>query len=141
MEILSLIVSFILLLGLVISPILLSLKLHKSKIKYKFSVFLALSIPLTFIIITLFGWWSSQSNELLLAYYGYDFEAMNDHERFANVSAKNIERVKSLEMSMMGIGWPAKVIISYIAYSPYLALLYCVAYFINRIKGTATNSG
>ena len=30
------------------------------------------------------GWWGSYSNDLLLSYYGYDFDAMNETERFRN---------------------------------------------------------
>jgi len=41
--------------------------------------------------------WTDISNEILLSHYGYDFEAMNDIERFANVSEENIKRVKNIE--------------------------------------------
>jgi hypothetical protein len=76
-----------------------------------------------------FGWWTDYSDNKLLEHYGYNFDAMNDTERFANVSIDNMERVKSLETSIMGIGWPLKVMISYVFYLPYLLIVYLVNYF------------
>jgi hypothetical protein len=53
---------------------------------------------------------------------------MNDTERFGNVLPNNMERVKKLEKSMMGIGWPLKVIITYAFYFPFLLIVYFVTY-------------
>jgi hypothetical protein len=129
MEIIAAIISFILLIGLILSPILILKKLNKSHFKYKFIVYLALGIIITSILMLVFAWWSYFSNRLLLSHYGYDFDAMNYQERFKQVSSNNLERVKSLEISNMGIGWPLKAIMSYIFYSPYLLLVYLVSYF------------
>jgi hypothetical protein len=133
MEILTTIISFSLLIALLSSPILILIGLKRRKIeKYKFLTYLTLGIIITSIITLTFGWWSDTSNELLLSYYGYDFDAMNENERFANVSTDNLERVKSLEISMMGIGWPLKTIITFAAYSPYLLIVYLVTYLIRK---------
>ena len=81
-----------------------------------------------------FGWWSATSNEILLSHYDYNFNAINETERFANVSGENLERSKLLETSMMGIGWPLKAIIAYTIYSPYIGIVYLVTYLIHKQK-------
>jgi hypothetical protein len=50
------------------------------------------------------AWWGDTLNDILLSHYGYDFDAMNDAEKLTEVSNENIERVKQLEISTMGIG-------------------------------------
>lgn len=57
---------------------------------------------------------------------------MNDKERFEKVSHGNIERVQSLETSIMGIGWPLKVILTYVFYSPYLLIVYLVTFIFRK---------
>ena len=87
------------------------------------------------------GWWADTSDQMLLEHYGYNFDAMNDTERFGQVSPDNMERVKSLEMSIMGIGWPLKVIMTYGFYFPYLLIVYLVTYlFRKKIPGQQTTT-
>lgn len=97
-------------------------------------LYLILGISITSILILIFAWWSDTSNKMLLSHYGYDFEAMNVTERFENVSAQNMERVKRLEVSMMGIGWPLKAFMTYVIYSPYLIIVYMVSYLLKKYK-------
>ena len=134
MEILTTIISVSLLLALVVSPILIIFGLNKLKSKRKFIIYLISSIIITSIISIIFGWWSDTSYQILLSHYGYDFNAMNDKERFGNVAPKNMERVKSLEIGMMGVGWPVKVFITYVVYFPYLLIVYLIAYFHLKYK-------
>ncbi|MCO5239536.1 MAG: hypothetical protein M9904_05725 [Chitinophagaceae bacterium] len=94
----------------------------------------------TAIIALTFGWWADTSDQMLLKHYGYNFDAMNDTERFGNVSSDNIERVKNLEKSIMGVGWQLKVIITYVFYSPYLLIVYLVAYLFSK-KAMKTTDG
>lgn len=137
MEILITIVSFLLLIALITSPILILIGLKRRKIeKYKFITYLTLGVFITSIITLAFGWWSDTSREILLSYYGYEFDSMNETERFANVSSENLDRVKSLEISMMGIGWPLKTIITFALYSPYLLFIYVVTYLIQKNQKT-----
>ncbi|RZK05284.1 MAG: hypothetical protein EOO43_22090 [Flavobacterium sp.] len=118
------IVSLVFLVGLLFSPVLIGLRLNKSDIRHKFVVYLTISILITATIALTFGWWAKTSDELLLEYYGYNFQAMNAAERFENVSANNMEQVENLEKSLMGIGWPLKVIMTYVFYFPYLLIVY-----------------
>jgi hypothetical protein len=134
MEILTTIVSFSLLLGIIVSPILVLFRLRKFNLKSNFIVYLVIGITITSILTLLFAWWSDASNHMLLSHYGYDFEAMNDTERFANVSAQNLERVKRLEASMMGIGWPLKAFMTYVVYAPYLLIVYLITYLLKKYK-------
>jgi hypothetical protein len=131
MEILIRIISFSLIIALVVSPIIILIGLKRLKIKkYIFLTYLTLGIFITAIIALTFGWWLDYSNEMLLSHYGYDFDAMNDKERFSNVMPRNWDKVKSLEVSMMGIGWPLKTIMTFSVYSPYLLFIYVVAFLI-----------
>ena len=79
-----------------------------------------------------FAWWADTSDQMLLEHYGYNFDAMNHTERFGKVSPDNMERVKSLEISIMGIGWPLKAIMTYVFYSPYLLIVYFITYFFRK---------
>jgi hypothetical protein len=66
---------------------------------------------------------------------------MTDTQRFSNVSPENLERVKGLEISMMGIGWPLKAIMTFIVYSPYILVVYLIVYLIqNRKKKTSPDT-
>jgi hypothetical protein len=138
MEILVTVTSFGLLIALIVSPIAILIGLRRRAVKkYKFLVYLTFGIVITSIITLTFGWWSDTSNEMLLSHYGYNLDAMNDTERFANVSPENLERVKSIEISMMGIGWPLKAIITFAMYSPYILIVYLIAYLIQKTKTSA----
>lgn len=119
MEIIITTISFTLIIGLLLSPVFILWRLNRLNIRYKFIVYLTISIFITATITLTFGWWTDTSDIMLLEHYGYNFDAMNDTERFEKVSPDNMKRVKSLEMSIMGIGWTLKVIMSYVFYSPY----------------------
>jgi len=136
MEILIKIITLLLLVGLITTPILLLIGLKKLNIKNKFLYYLFFGILITSVLTFTIGWWSDASNQILLNHYGYDYDAMNDIERFKNVSEQNMNRVKTLEITMMGIGWPLKAIMAYIFYSPYLLIVYLINYFIKKKKLT-----
>ena len=101
MEILTTSFSFFLLLTLIVSPLFIINRLDKLKLKNNFLLYLILGIIVTSLLTFLIGWWSDFSNKILLSHYGYDFEAMNDVERYKNVTKENLEKVKGLEISMM----------------------------------------
>jgi hypothetical protein len=95
---------------------------------------LTLGLIITATITLIFAWWTDISNEILLSHYGYDLDAMNDIERFTNVTEENMKRVKTLEISIMGIGWPLKAIMTYVFYSPFLLLVYLITYLFKKYK-------
>jgi len=134
MEILLKIISFVLLVSLVIFPIFILKQLKKRKTKNVFILYLIISLIITFILILIIAWWSNFSNKLLLSHLGYDFEAMNDIQRFQNVASENLDKVKKLRISTMGIGWPLKAFIFYPFYLPYLLIVYFGSSFLTRIK-------
>jgi len=70
----------------------------------------------------------------MLLNYGYDFYAMNDTERYQNVSSENLDNVKHLEMSMMGIGWPVKALFAYIFYFPFFLIFCSIVFFYKKCK-------
>ncbi len=132
MEILISIISLLLLILLILSPIVLFKKLNITK--FKFLSYIALGIIITVVIMLIIGWWSSKSTEIQLSQYGYNFDGMNEKERYLYISSQNIERVKSLEISINGIGWPAKVIIMYPFYFVYLLSVYFIMNLIRNRK-------
>jgi len=134
MEILLKIISFVLLVSLVIFPIFILKQLKKRKTKNVFILYLIISLLITFILILIIAWWSNFSNKLLLSHLGYDFDAMNDIQRFQNVASENLDKVKKLRIAMMGIGWPLKAFIFYPFYLPYLLIVYFGSSFLTRIK-------
>ncbi len=134
MEFLTTTISIVLLIALFVSPILILLGLYKLNLKPFFVVYLVLSVAITSILTLTFGWWSDFSNQILLSHYGYNYYGMNEIERFKNVVPDNIERVKSLEICIMGVGWPLKAFVTYVVYSPYLLIVYIIGYFIKKYK-------
>ena len=86
------------------------------------------------LFVFVFAWWSNESDRILLSHYGYDFDAMNDFDRFKNVSNANMEKVKSLEIGIMGIGWPLQAIFTFIFLTPYLFLVYILGFIMRKLK-------
>ena len=134
MEIFVTIITFTILLLIIASPIIILYFLSKLNRKNSFILYFLSGIIVTFLLFIILGWWSSFSNDLLLSHYGYDFEAMNDFERFKNVAHENLEKVKTVQISMLGIGWPLKVIMTYVFYFPILIIIYLLVYFFKRKK-------
>lgn len=140
MEIIFNVISLTLLIGLFLSPIFIVWRLNRFVIRYNFIIYLTFGILTTLAIALTFGWWTDYSDNKLLEHFGYNVNAMNDKERFEKVSPDNMEKVKSIERSLMGIGWPLKVILTYVFYSPYLLIVYLVTYlFRNKTKTTDKN--
>lgn len=125
-------ITFLLLVGLLISPPLLLRFIRRTNIKYKFVAYLTIGVMLTVLITLIFAWWTHTSDLLLLKHYGYDIDGMNATEFYGKVLPENLDKVKSLEISIMGIGWPLKAIITFVFYSPYLLFVYGVTYLIGR---------
>ena len=135
MEVLTTIISIALLVGLISTPVLLFYGVKKwSQSKFNFLTYIILGIIITAGITLIFAWWADYSDQLLMSHYGYDFDAMNDAERFGKVQDANLERVKQLEIGYFGIGWPLKAFMSYIFYSPYLLIVYLIGKFMIRMK-------
>lgn len=88
MEIITTIVTFILIVGLISSPFLILQKLLKQKSKYLFISYLIIGIVISIILIVISAWWGYQSNKILLTHYGYNFEGMNEIEDYKQVAAK-----------------------------------------------------
>ncbi len=141
MEVLFMIISFAILVGLILSPILIIRRLNKLNIKFKFVTYIIIGIVATSIITFIFAWWGYKSNRILLNHYGYNIDGMGENEYYGNILPENLDRVKSLEKNIMGIGWPLKAIMSYIFYCPYLLIIYILSYWIgnNRQKRYTNN--
>lgn len=134
MEAIVTVITLLFLIVLILSPIVLLRFVNKLNIRFKFIVFLIIGLVLMFSINFVFAWWSYTSDMILLKYYGYNIDGMSEQEFYGNVLPENMEKVRSLEISIMGIGWPLKAILSSIFYSPFLLLVYFLNYLTSRIK-------
>ncbi len=132
MEFLLSTITFLLLVGLIIGPIILFRLLNQTNLKFKFAIFVILSLILTAIITFVFAWWAYISDLIMLKHYGYDLDGMNETEFYGNVLPEHMEKVKSLEMNIMGIGWPLKAILTWVYYSPYLLLVFLLIYWVGK---------
>jgi len=121
------IVGLVLFLILFHSPIILFLRLRKAK--YSFLLYLFFGLLFTAILFITIGWWGAISNELLLNHYGYIIDNMDS----SNVHPENLEKVKSLEHSHFGIGWPAKIYMEYIHYAPYILGIYLIVFLLGTL--------
>jgi hypothetical protein len=134
-ETISTIISILLLLGLISIPILLFVGLKKWNIfKYEFLTYFIIGLILTAGISWTLAWWMDYSNQLLMEYYGYDFKAINETDRFVEVEEENHERVKHLEMGFYGIGWPLRAFFIFTLSFTYTLILYLVGLLIIRMK-------
>jgi hypothetical protein len=134
MEILIDIISFSLFVGLILCPILLLRQINKTKIKFKFITYLTLGLILTAIITFVFAWWTDTSDLILLRHFGYNIDGMNETEFYGKVLPENMDKVKRMEKSIMGIGWPLKAFLTFIYYSPYIFIVYFIVYLIGKKK-------
>lgn len=134
MEKLITLVSFSLFVGILLCPILLLRKIKTTKIRYKFLAYLTIGLFLNAVIVLVFAWWSYTSDLMLLEHYGYDIDGMNEAEFYGNVIPENIDKVKSIQRSIMGIGWPLKAIFAFVFCSPWIIVVYFVFYLTDKIK-------
>lgn len=58
---------------------------------------------------------------------------MSETEFFGNVPSENVDKVKRLETSIMGISWPVKAILGFVMTIPYLIFVYIGKVLIDRI--------
>ena len=127
-------IADLLILGLIIStPILLLLILEKLNTKRTFLVYLLIGLFVLGILIFTFSWWCDKSNMMLLRNYGYNIDGMNDIEIYGNVSPNDLEQIKRLETSIMGIGWQLKALFGYVYVIPYLLFIYLGKMLITRL--------
>ncbi|QOG03272.1 hypothetical protein [Flavobacterium sp. MDT1-60] len=135
MEILIKLISFTLVISLIIFPIFILKQLYKRKTRNIIILYFTFCLIITFLLVLTVAWWSYFSNQLLLSHYGYNFDDLDTIERLQNVAPENLDRIKKLRMSMMGIGWPLKAFMVYPFYFVYLVIVYSVLdYQKNKTK-------
>jgi len=127
-------ISNFLILGLIIiAPILILIILKKLKTKRTVIIYSLIGLSVLGILLLFFAWWSHESNLILLRHYGYNIDGMCETEFFGNVLPENMDKVKRLETSIMGIGWPVKAIFGFVMTIPYLIFVYIGKVLIDRI--------
>lgn len=132
MEIIVTTINTLLLVGLIFSLIIILRFVNKSNIKFNFISYFTIGLIVTAIISLIFAWWSDTSSIILLKHYdGYVFnpDSNSFQVSYEKVLSENIERVKSLEMKIMGIGWPLKAVFMFVYFSP----IVLVVYFLNNL--------
>ena len=135
MEITITIITLLIFGGLLLSPLIIFKLLKNTNSKFVFVLYMTIGIFFTAIISLIFGWWTHKSNVFLLEYYnGYHINPDSNSGQiyYETVLPKNMERVKELEKSYMGIGWPLKSIFLFVFFLPYLLIAYFVKYLIDK---------
>lgn len=138
METLIAIIDFFILGIIIATPILLLTILKKSNHRSYSIIYFLIGIILSGLIIWLFAWWTDISNSILLKHYGYNVLGMNTTELYKNVMPADLERVRNIENSVMGIGWPLKAIFGFIIFIPYLCVVFIGSKIIEK-KGKYLN--
>ena len=127
------ILNIIILISILGSPYFVSKKVEKVLSKNRIFTSIVISIFIVVFLSFVFAWWTDYSNILLMKYYGYDFGIMgNEIDRLKNVDPKNIETVKQLKISIMGIGWPLKAIFGLVLLIPFSILTPTVYFLVKR---------
>ncbi|MFA9195720.1 hypothetical protein AAGV33_15010 [Flavobacterium sp. FBOR7N2.3] len=128
-------ISLLLVIILIFFPSFLIYRLKKQYSEHVFTFYIVSGVIISSILMLVVAWWSYFSCEILLSYYGYDFELMmNNKERLKNVSPENLDKVKLLNQKRMGIGWPLKAIFGEIIYIPYLLIVYLLTFLYTKIR-------
>ena len=113
MEIILTTASFTIFIYILVSPIILLLMILKSKSKFKFITYFLIGLVLISINSIFFGWWTNMENKILLKHfntYHINPDSNGYQVYYEKVLPENIEKVKSLEKNIMGIGWTLKSI-------------------------------
>ena len=127
--------SILIFVGLLLSPIIIFKIVNNRNSKLKFITYLTIGLFATAIISLIFGWWNNTSTIILLEHYnGYHInpDSNSGQVYYDSVLPENLERVKDLERSHMGIGWPLKSIFLFVLFIPYLLIAYFVMYLIDK---------
>jgi hypothetical protein len=85
-------------------------------------------------LIYIFAWWGDKSDLILLQHYGYNLDGWTDLEKYQNVAFENMARVERLETDILGIGWPLKAVLGFVAILPYVGMIYLVNIWIEKTK-------
>ena len=121
--------------ALIATPIVLFFGVKRwNPFKFDFLIYLIAGLIITAGLMGLFAWWSDYSTELLLSHYGYDIDVLDESGRYSQVAAENIDKVKQLEASFKGIGWPVKTLIIYAFYVLYLLGIYPLGLIVLRLQ-------
>lgn len=127
-------ISNFLILGLIIlAPILILIILKRLKTKRTVIIYSLIGLFVLGVLMLIFAWWSYESDLILLKHFGYNIDGMSETEFFGNVLPENMDKVKRLETSVMGIGWPVKAIFGFVMTIPYLIFVYFGKVLIYRI--------
>ena len=127
-------ISNFLILGLIIlAPILILIILKRLKTKRTVIIYSLIGLFVLGVLMLIFAWWSYESDLILLKHFGYNIDGMSETEFFGNVLPENMDKVKRLETSVMGIGWPVKAIFGFVMTIPYLIFVYFGKVLIDRI--------
>ena len=127
-------ISNFLILGLIIfAPILILIILKRLKTKRTVIIYSLIGLFVLGVLMLIFAWWSHESDLILLKHFGYNIDGMSETEFFGNVLPENMDKVKRLETSVMGIGWPVKAIFGFVMTIPYLIFVYFGKVLIDRI--------
>ena len=127
-------ISNFLILGLIIfTPILILIILKRLKTKRTVIIYSLIGLFVLGVLMLIFAWWSHESDLILLKHFGYNIDGMSETEFFGNVLPENMDKVKRLETSVMGIGWPVKAIFGFVMTIPYLIFVYFGKVLIYRI--------
>jgi hypothetical protein len=130
-------INIVLLIGLILSPIIILRHINRSDNKFKFLTYLPIGLIMIGLFSLIFAWWSYTSTILLLKHYnGYVFNPDSNGYQvsYEKVLSENIDKVKSLEMEIMGIGWPLKAYFMFVYIYPILFIVYLFNYLIDKIR-------
>lgn len=129
------IINIIFILLIITSPFFVSKYINKKKINAKIIISIFLSVILIITLSFVFGWWTHYSDKILLQWYGYNLELMPDTpDRYINVAPQDKERVETLRMGYMGIGWPLQIIYSLVFVVPFAVIIPIFFYVFKKNK-------
>ena len=127
----------ILLLSFVALPTIILRKMKEAKTKFIEVKFMFYVFFICFSLSTLCAFWKDYSSEILLrSYNAYELNPDSGTEQveYENVKLENVQRVKQLEHTIMGIGWPLRAMFIFVfSILPVLLLTFLMNEIIEKV--------
>lgn len=118
---------------ILVTPFLIGIIIRKNN----YLILLLSSVIFTLILSVMSGYWSEDlSKQLIYDFYGFDPYGMGDAERWTQkISIDNRNAIEKIYEEGFGIGWPLRLIMSYVIFLlPYNLIACGIVFFLKNQK-------
>lgn len=125
-------IYFLILLGILIMPFTMPLRLRRNGSVASLLLSSFLSLIVCVLLVSLLAYLPDLYADLRLDYLGFDFDGWSDEERVRNIAPELRNEAMKLYQSRMGIGWPLKAIMGSILLIPYQIVASIFVFMVSK---------